>query len=146
MTLQEKYRPKLREAENAFSKREKDLEDYREETARAICEYLVRVFSGRIEGALDLEKIEDGTITEIKKTFILGCSIQTNEFSVNEVDEAKTRLTYFSLNPLKLKGELMKKFLERLKEKLKENGIEANINKKAYTDFQVIVALSSEEN
>ena len=153
MTLQKKYQTMLGEAENAFFKRqedlekmEKDLKDYREETAKAICEYLVRVFSGRIEEALNPKKIEDGTITEVKKTFILGCSIQANEFNINEVDEAKTRLTYFALDPFKLEGELMKKFLKRLKEKLKQKGIEANLDMNAYNDFQVIVALSSEEN
>ncbi len=144
MTLQQKYRTMLGEAERAFHKREKELEDYREETARAICEYLVRIFSGRIEEALNLKKIEDGTITEIKKTFILGCSIQSNEFNINEVDESKTRLTYFTLNPYNLKGNLMKEFLKRLREKLYEKGIEVNIDDKAYTDFQVVVTLSSE--
>lgn len=145
MTLQEKYRSMLGEAEEAFSKSKKDFEEYREETAKSICSYIVRIFSSQIEKALELEKIEDGTITEIKKTFILGCSIQENEFTVHKVDEAKTKLTSFALNPLKLKGKLMKKLLKRLKEKLKEKGIEDNIDMDNYNgDFQVIVTLSSE--
>lgn len=144
MTLQEKYRAMLGEAESAFSKRAKELEDYREETARAICEYLVRIFSGRIEQALDLKKIKDGTITEIKKTFILGCTIEGSEFNVSEVNEDKTKLNNFALDITKLKGNLMKKFLELLKRKLKENGIETDIDKDTYSNFQVVVTLSSE--
>lgn len=144
MTLQEKYRAMLGEVEGAFSKRSKELENYREETARAICEYLVRVFSGRIEQALDLKKIKDGTITEIKKTFILGCTIEGSKFSVNEVDDAKTTLNNFALDITKLEGNLIKKFLELLKRKLKENGIETNIDKDTCSNFQVIVTLSSD--